>query len=90
MRNDNPSGSKRERYTMNYAARVMQGKEGETIVMAGFFTPEEMMKIMIQAHSILWMMYLKEHGIAMSGGLLFGLLDAFALIMKNAGAGVKF
>ncbi|HSD98926.1 MAG TPA: hypothetical protein VLB73_04505 [Patescibacteria group bacterium] len=74
---------------LKYASRVMQGKDGETIVLSGFFNAEEIMRILVAAHAVLWQLYLKEFGISMGGGFLFGFFDAFGLIMKQLGAGIK-
>ncbi len=75
---------------MEYAARVMQGQDGEAIVLSGFFTPEEMMKILVTGHAILWALWMREYRDAFTGGFLFGFFEALGLVMKQAGAGIKF
>lgn len=74
---------------MKYAARVMQGERGETVVLSGFFSPEEIAKILVSGNAILWILYLKEFKTAVEGGLFFGFFEALGMIMKQVGAGIK-
>lgn len=73
---------------VNYAARVMQGEPGEAVVLSGFFTPEEMTRILVFAHAILWQLYLKEYSTDALGGLMSGIFQALSIMMKEIGAGI--
>lgn len=71
-----------------YSARVMEGRPGEAVSLSGFFSPEEMTRILVFAHAILWQLYAKEYGLETLGGFFAGLFQAMSLIMKEVGAGI--
>ncbi len=73
---------------MDYAARVMRGEHAEAIVLSGFFSQEEMNRILVFAHAILWQLYAKEYGTDALGGFFAGLFQAMSLIMKEVGSGI--
>lgn len=73
---------------MGYAARVVRGERGEAIVLSGFFSPEEMTRILFYAHAVLWKLYAKEYSKETFGGIIAGLFQMLSIIMKEAGAGI--
>ena len=74
---------------MNISARLMRGEHGEAVVLSGFFSPEEIYRILVAAHAILWQLYAKEYGTDALGGIFAALLQAFSIIMKETGAGIS-
>lgn len=73
---------------MEYSARVMRGEHGEAISLSGFFTQEEMWRILVMAHAVLWKLYSKEYGADMFGGFFSAILQAMSILMKEAGSGI--
>lgn len=73
---------------INYAASVMQGRHGEAVTLSGFFTPEEVYRILVSAHAVLWMLYAKEYGQDALGGFIAAMVQAMQIVMKEVGAGI--
>jgi len=71
---------------INYAASVMQGEHGSAVVLSGFFTPEEIAKILVSAHAMLWLLYAKEYGQDALGGFIAAMIQAMQIVMKEVGS----
>ena len=70
---------------INYAASVMKGEHGSAVVLSGFFTPEEIKKILVSAHAMLWLLYAREYGKDALGGVIAAMVSALQLVLKEVG-----
>lgn len=73
---------------MMYAARVIEGKHGEALPLSGFFSADEIYKMLVLAHAVLWKLYAKEYGKDFGGGLIAMLIAMMQVVTKEVGASI--
>jgi len=74
---------------MHYSARVIEGPNEIPLILSGFFSPEELHKMLVIGNALLWALFAEEYGEDILGGFLTGLFEALSVILKETGSTIK-